>query len=31
MHKVDERVDVADIAALTEIYKSVLDLYFPPA
>jgi succinyl-diaminopimelate desuccinylase len=30
MHKVDERVDVADIAALTEIYKSVLDLYFPP-
>ncbi|MBV8650038.1 MAG: succinyl-diaminopimelate desuccinylase [Alphaproteobacteria bacterium] len=30
MHKVDERVDVADITALTEIYKSVLDLYFPP-
>ena len=29
MHKVDERVDIADIAALTEIYKSVLDLYFP--
>ncbi len=29
MHKVDERVDVADIVALTEIYKSVLDLYFP--
>ena len=29
MHKADERVDIADIAALTEIYRSVLDLYFP--
>jgi len=31
MHKVDERVDVADLTALTAIYKTVLDLYFPPA
>jgi succinyl-diaminopimelate desuccinylase len=30
MHKIDERVAVADIAALTEIYRTVLDLYFPP-
>jgi succinyl-diaminopimelate desuccinylase len=30
MHKVDERVDVADLTALTAIYKTVLDLYFPP-
>src|SRR6185437_6510913 len=30
MHKVDERVAVADIAALTDIYRTVLDLYFPP-
>ena len=29
MHKVDERVDVADLAALTEIYAAVLDAYFP--
>jgi succinyl-diaminopimelate desuccinylase len=29
MHKIDERVPVADIAALTAIYQSVLDLYFP--
>ncbi len=31
MHKVDERVEIADMAALTTIYKTVLDLYFPPA
>ncbi len=29
MHKVDERVDLADIAALSDIYETVLDLYFP--
>jgi len=29
MHKVDERVLLADIAALTDIYATVLDLYFP--
>jgi succinyl-diaminopimelate desuccinylase len=29
MHKVDERVDLADVAALTDIYETVLDLYFP--
>jgi succinyl-diaminopimelate desuccinylase len=29
MHKVDERVPVADMAALTEIYHAVLDRYFP--
>ncbi len=29
MHKVDERVPTADLAALTEIYQTVLDLYFP--
>ena len=28
MHKVDERVTVADIAALTKIYRSVLEHYF---
>jgi succinyl-diaminopimelate desuccinylase len=28
MHKVDERVPVADITSLAEIYESVLDLYF---
>ena len=28
-HKVDERVPLADMAALTEIYGAVLDLYFP--
>jgi succinyl-diaminopimelate desuccinylase len=31
MHKVDERVDLADIAALTDIYENVLDRYFAPA
>ncbi|HEX7967391.1 MAG TPA: M20/M25/M40 family metallo-hydrolase, partial [Stellaceae bacterium] len=29
MHKVDERVTLADMAALTEIYGAVLELYFP--
>jgi succinyl-diaminopimelate desuccinylase len=29
MHKVDERVPTADIAALTDIYAAFLDLYFP--
>jgi succinyl-diaminopimelate desuccinylase len=29
MHKVDERVPLADMAELTEIYRTVLDLYFP--
>ncbi len=28
MHKVDERVELADLAALTEIYHAFLDLYF---
>ena len=28
MHKVDERAPVADLAALTEIYRTVLELYF---
>ena len=28
MHKVDERVTVADIAALTKIYRAVLEHYF---
>ena len=28
MHKVDERVDLADLAALTEIYRTFLDLFF---
>jgi succinyl-diaminopimelate desuccinylase len=31
MHKVDERVPLADMAALTEIYRTLLDLYFPAA
>jgi succinyl-diaminopimelate desuccinylase len=31
MHKVDERVDPADIAALADIYKATLDLYFGDA
>lgn len=31
MHKVDERVPVADMTALTEIYRTALDLYFPVA
>jgi succinyl-diaminopimelate desuccinylase len=29
MHKVDERVPVADIAQLTDIYAAALELYFP--
>jgi len=28
MHKVDERVDLGDLAALTEIYRTFLDLFF---
>jgi succinyl-diaminopimelate desuccinylase len=28
MHKVDERVDLADLAGLTRIYRTFLDLYF---
>jgi succinyl-diaminopimelate desuccinylase len=28
MHKVDERVDLADLALLTEIYRTFLDLFF---
>jgi succinyl-diaminopimelate desuccinylase len=28
MHKADERVDLADLAALTEIYRVFLDLFF---
>jgi succinyl-diaminopimelate desuccinylase len=31
MHKADERAELADIAALTEIYRTVLELYFPAA
>jgi len=31
MHKVDERVSVADLGTLAEIYRGVLDLYFPAA
>jgi succinyl-diaminopimelate desuccinylase len=31
MHKVDERVPVADLTDLTDIYRTVLDLYFPAA
>jgi succinyl-diaminopimelate desuccinylase len=31
MHKADECVPVADLAALTEIYRLVLDGYFPAA
>ena len=29
MHKVDERVAVADLSALTDVYVAVLDGYFP--
>jgi succinyl-diaminopimelate desuccinylase len=29
-HKVDEHVAVADIAALAAIYRTVIELYFPP-
>ncbi|MCZ6523993.1 MAG: succinyl-diaminopimelate desuccinylase [Alphaproteobacteria bacterium] len=29
MHKVDERVSLDDLAALTEVYLAVLDSYFP--
>jgi succinyl-diaminopimelate desuccinylase len=28
MHKIDERVDLVDLAALTEIYRTFLDLFF---
>ena len=28
MHKVDERVPIADMAQLTDIYRTMLDLYF---
>jgi succinyl-diaminopimelate desuccinylase len=28
MHKADERVDLADLAGLTEIYRTFLELYF---
>jgi acetylornithine deacetylase/succinyl-diaminopimelate desuccinylase-like protein len=28
MHKVDEQVEVTDLAALTEIYRTFLDLFF---
>jgi succinyl-diaminopimelate desuccinylase len=31
MHKVDERAPLADLAALADIYRAVLDLYFPAA
>jgi succinyl-diaminopimelate desuccinylase len=31
MHKVDERVPVADITQLAEVYRTVLDLYFSNA
>ncbi len=31
MHKVDERAPVADLAALTEIYRTALELYFAKA
>ncbi len=31
MHKADERVDLADLTALTEIYRSFLSLYFAHA
>ena len=31
MHKVDERVPVADLAVLADIYRRVLELYFPAA
>jgi succinyl-diaminopimelate desuccinylase len=28
MHKIDERVATADLAALTAIYRRILDRYF---
>ena len=28
MHKVDERASIADIEALTEIYRRILDTWF---
>ena len=28
MHKIDERVDLADLAALTEIYRTFIGLFF---
>jgi succinyl-diaminopimelate desuccinylase len=28
MHKVDERVELSDLAALTAIYRTFLDLFF---
>jgi acetylornithine deacetylase/succinyl-diaminopimelate desuccinylase-like protein len=28
MHQVDERVELSDLAALTEIYRTFLDLFF---
>ena len=28
MHKVDERVELADLARLSRIYRTFLDLYF---
>ena len=31
MHKVDERAPVADLAALAEVYRTVLELYFATA
>jgi succinyl-diaminopimelate desuccinylase len=31
MHKVDERVSIADLGALADIYRGVLDLYFAAA
>jgi succinyl-diaminopimelate desuccinylase len=31
MHKIDEQVPVADILALTEIYRGVLERYFAPS
>jgi succinyl-diaminopimelate desuccinylase len=31
MHKVDERVELSDLAALTAIYHTFLDLFFEPA
>ncbi len=31
MHKVDERVDLSDIAGLTKIYRTFLGLYFDPS
>jgi succinyl-diaminopimelate desuccinylase len=30
MHQVDERVPVADLRALTTIYRTILDRYFGP-